>query len=80
MQPVLPAAATSRDFVEKRPELILLLAQVAETFQCPPSQLLRGTTTDLQIDIAAAAALWRWRERQLRVTSDEREVTSKSSF
>jgi hypothetical protein len=65
MQPMLPAAATSPDFAEKRPELILLLAQVAETFHCPPSQLLRGTTTDLQIDIAAAAALWRWKEQVL---------------
>ncbi len=56
---------TSPSFAERRPELLLLLARVAETFHCPPSRLLRQAVMDLQIDIAAAAALWRWQEEQV---------------
>jgi hypothetical protein len=40
---------------------LLLLAEVAETFGCRPSALLRGPATDLQIDLACAAMLWRER-------------------
>lgn len=55
--------ATSRPFV--RTNNLLLLARAAETWGCRPSSLLgidsdaRNLTTALQIDLAAAAALWR---------------------
>lgn len=58
-----PPHATSRPFVKT--ENLLLLARVAETWGCRPSELLgfdsevRNMTPALQIDIAAAAALWR---------------------
>ena len=40
---------------------MLLLAQVAQTWSCRPSDLVQATgTTALQLDIAAALALWRW--------------------
>jgi hypothetical protein len=69
----LPTAATSVPFAET--EQLLLLAQVAETWRCRPSDLVRGRdsgpglmddTMALQLDVAAAATLWRWREEQLR--------------
>ncbi len=55
---------------------MLLLAQVAETFHCRPSELVSDgashewgeanremhATMALQIDIACAVALWRWHE------------------
>jgi hypothetical protein len=41
---------------------LLLLAQVAETWRCRPSELLWGNVTHFQLDCAAAAALWQWRE------------------
>jgi hypothetical protein len=44
---------------------------VAEVFHCRPSQLLKGTATDLQIDVAAAAALWRWKEQAAQNTDLE---------
>jgi hypothetical protein len=78
---------TYAPFVES-PNL-LLLAQVAETWGCRPSELLgigplsdwaiersgalvigrfeepiiQSPTVALQIDVAAAVALWRWKER-----------------
>ena len=57
--------ATSRPFVEG-PNL-LLLARVAETWSCRPSDLIEARgTTGLQIDLAAAMVLWRERERLAR--------------
>jgi hypothetical protein len=44
---------------------------VAELFHCRPSQLLKGTAPDLQIDVAAAAALWRWKEQAAQNTDLE---------
>ncbi len=39
-------------------------AQVAQTWSCRPSDLVQATgTTALQLDIAAAVALWRWQSR-----------------
>ncbi len=63
--------ATSPAFVET-PDF-LLLAQAAETWSCRPSDLLGGTvagtpmdaTLALQIDVAAAIALWRWKQQNL---------------
>lgn len=61
-----PPRATSRPFVKT--DNLLLLARVAETWGCRPSKLLgfdsgiQNLTPALQIDIAAAAALWRWKD------------------
>lgn len=60
---------TSRTFVES-PDL-LLLAQTAETWSCRPSELLGDSvrpdaTVALQIDVAAAAVLWRWKDAKLK--------------
>lgn len=77
--------ATSRDFAAS--DNMLLLARVAETFHCRPSELLGigksevefnnspglglrqpvprlwpDDTVALQIDIAAAVSLWRWKQ------------------
>jgi hypothetical protein len=53
------------------PEL-LLLAQLADTWRSRPSQMLGlGGTPAFQIDAAAAAVLWRWREFRLKTTSSE---------
>lgn len=60
-------AATSRPFAASNH--LLLLAQAAETWHCRPSQMLGSegraidAVTALQIDLAGAVALWRWRER-----------------
>lgn len=60
-----PAPATSRPFAASHN--LLLLARVAETWKCRPSELLgishasRNLTPALQIDFAAAVALWRSR-------------------
>lgn len=55
--------ATSAPFAKT--DNLLLLARVAETWGARPSELLgvnaREHTLRLQIDIAAAAVLWRWR-------------------
>lgn len=81
--------ATSHDFAAS--DNMLLLARVAETFHCRPSQLLgigklevefenssgmdlrrliprlrTDDTVALQIDIAAAASLWLWRQRSVK--------------
>jgi hypothetical protein len=56
-------ARTSQPFVAANPDQLLLLAQVAETWRCRPSSLLEGTTREFQIDLAAAVALWNWREK-----------------
>jgi len=56
--------STSHPFVHS-PNL-LLLAQVAETWHCRPSDLLWGRATHFQLDCAAAAALWQWREEVIR--------------
>lgn len=59
--------ATSRPFVAT--DNLHLLGRVAETWGCRPSALLglegeaRFRTVALQIDVAAAAALWKWNER-----------------
>lgn len=56
--------ATSRPFVKTKS--LLLLARAAETWGCRPSVLLgmdsdiRNQTVALQIDLAAAVALWQW--------------------
>lgn len=61
-----PPCATSHPFVKT--ENLLLLARVAETWGCRPSELLgfdsgiQNLTPALQIDIAAAVALWRWKD------------------
>ena len=49
---------------------MLLLAQTAAEWKVRPSELLRGGAMDLQIDLAAAACLWKWRERMVE---EERE-------
>jgi hypothetical protein len=67
MARLLRTAATSRPFAAS--QHLLLLAQAAETWNCRPSDLLSrekeeiNAVTALQIDLAAAVALWRWRER-----------------
>lgn len=56
--------ATSRLFVKTNN--LLLLARAAETWGCRPSALLSmdsdmgNQTAALQIDLAAAVALWQW--------------------
>src|SRR5205814_9084554 len=53
---------TSHRFAQS--DQLLLLAQVAQTWSCRPSDLVQATgTTALQLDIAAAVALWRWQEQ-----------------
>ena len=49
-------------------EHLLRLAQVAETWHCRPSELLavEPPLVAVQLDFAAAVALWRWREEQMR--------------
>lgn len=67
MARLLRMAATSRPFAASNH--LLLLAQAAETWHCRPSEMLKSqgkdidAVTALQIDLAAAVALWRWRER-----------------
>lgn len=62
---MIPPRATSPPFVKT--DNFLLLARVAETWRCRPSELvglgseIRNRTVALQFDIAAAAALWRWK-------------------
>ncbi|HEV2178564.1 MAG TPA: hypothetical protein VGW33_15365 [Terriglobia bacterium] len=62
----------------EHPDQLLLLGQVAETWGCRPSDLLgirdsgfgtRDLTMALQLDLAAAVTLWRWKEEQSRVES-----------
>ncbi len=61
---MVPPRATSPPFVKTKN--FILLARVAETWGCRPSELLgidsgiQNLTLALQIDIAAAAALWQW--------------------
>jgi hypothetical protein len=65
-------------------ENLLLLGQVAETWSCRPSELLGGcgadsgsekldTTMALQVDIAAAVALWHWKAEMASRASRDRE-------
>jgi hypothetical protein len=49
-----------------REEQLLLLAEVAREFHCRPSKILRGGTSDLQIDLACAVVLWRERMARQR--------------
>jgi hypothetical protein len=46
---------------------LLLLAEIAETFGCRPSALLCGLASELQIDLACAALLWKQRAERLTV-------------
>ena len=50
---------------------LLRVAQVAETWHCRPSELLAAepAVVAAQLDFAAALALWRWREEQVRRSS-----------
>jgi len=65
-------------------ENLLLLAQVAETWSCRPSDLLGSVkrrmqdqefdpTMALQVDIAAAVALWQWKAEMARRAVQSRE-------
>jgi integrase len=54
--------AISACFADREPQL-LLLAEIAQEFGCRPSELLRGEASDLQIDLASAAVLWRERTK-----------------
>ena len=57
----IPVATTSPPFAAS--ENLLLLAQVAETWSCRPSELVEADgTTALQLDLACAVALWRRRQ------------------
>ncbi len=49
----------------QHPDQLLLLAEVAREFGCRPSELLRGSAFELQIDLACAALLWRQRATPL---------------
>jgi hypothetical protein len=66
--------------VEKQPEQLRLLGQVGETFHCRPSQMLNltGTMAAFQFDLAAAVALWRWKEKQ--VTGDREHGTEEMQW
>jgi len=55
--------AISVHFANQESQL-LLLAETAETFGCRPSALLSGNASDLQIDLACAALLWRQRAQE----------------
>jgi hypothetical protein len=45
------------------PEHLLHLAQVAETWGCKPSDLLKLPINLWQIDAACARELWAWRKK-----------------
>jgi hypothetical protein len=70
--------ATSCPFV-KDPEQLLLLARVAETWRCRPSELLgltasqRNQTPALQMDLACAVALWQSRSAAVPVPGAHEE-------
>jgi hypothetical protein len=61
-------------------EDFLLLAQMAETWHCRPSEMLNltGTMAAFQFDLAAAVALWRWKEKQ--VTGDREQGTEEMQW
>lgn len=58
-------ALISARFVLTRPHDLLVLAQTAKTWKCRPSQLLRGSIYDFQIDLACAEKLWLWEAEQV---------------
>jgi len=53
--------ATSRRFATS--DNLLLLARVAEKWNCRPSDLLNSSMWDFQIDVAAAVAIWKSRPK-----------------
>lgn len=58
-------APISARFVMTRPHDLLLLAQTAKTWKCRPSQILRSSISDFQIDLACAEKLWLWEAEQI---------------
>jgi hypothetical protein len=66
-------APTSQAFVED-PDQMLLLAEVAETWKCRPSELLWGKMAHFQIDLACALRLWEWREEKMEEAKRNSEL------